>query len=138
MTKRHGLIVRWLLGIAGILLCCCDFPPDNFYFPKYDKVLIENIALSRSQMSDLESLLHELSAFQCEVYEQPDHIISGAFTGSANFDYYSIFAGKKFIYKGFYLEAWTERMSGRTSTCYKIDKKTIDYINSICKCSGIR
>lgn len=97
---------------------------------KYDLVSVNGKKIQSSENPKLAKLLTSLEARSLEVYSKPDFEINIKCNGGKVL--ISVFEEEKFVYKGFYLDAWEDRMKGRLSEGYKLSKELenfLDYFN---------
>lgn len=97
---------------------------------KYDLVSVNGKKIQSSENPKLAKLLTSLEARSLEVYSKPDFEINIKAKGEIIL--ISVFEEEKFVYKGFYLDAWEDRMKGKVSEGYKLSKELenfLDYFN---------
>ena len=102
---------------------------DDFDFSNSEYVKLDESRLNRKQIQNIVRALNKLRKREIEIYSKPSYQITYEVNGSIY--YISIFEKEKFVFNGYYLDAWTERMEGNKSTGYKLDKALIDLINEL-------
>ena len=83
---------------------------------------INTKVVSKEDLKKLNGHLKGLRVVRKDVYEKPIFVIKNGK------EFFSIFESG-LIYPGFYLDAWTDRMKGGKSVCYKL--KSLDEIKKL-------
>lgn len=95
-----------------------------------DVVKYNGIKLSKSQSEKLADLLADLPEIKKKIYEKPTSFL--IVTDESNqIAEYAVFFKEGFILKGDYLDAWTQRMEGKASVCYRLNDKTKNYLQQL-------
>ncbi len=112
------------LFAVNTLVSCDRFTANNsFNLIESKSVSINNIQLSEKQKIEINNLLNELRSKSQETISKPEYIIK--FKKGSEEKYISIFVKESFVYKGFYLESWTERMVGKESKGYNLNSSLL-------------
>ncbi len=96
---------------------------DSFDLNESDRVTINKTVLSKDQISDLNFLLNDLRATSEDTYSKPNYTIRSKVGSETKI--ISVFVKESFVYKGDYLNSWTERMTGEGSKGYKLNSKLL-------------
>ena len=114
---------------ALLCLSCSKTQTHDFDFNNSEFVKLNDAQLTDKQIRKLESALNKLEGDTEEIYSKPSDQIT--FTTDGKASYLSIFADEKFVFEGFYLDAWTARMEGRESAGFKLSSDLSDLINEL-------
>lgn len=85
--------------------------------------------LTKLETSKLEKELSQLKADKTQIYDKPDFEIN--IQNGKNSTIISVFKNARFVYKGYYLETWTDRMQDMASKGYGTSTKLITLLESI-------
>lgn len=129
ILRKFSLLI---IVIFSFLIDACgqNTKPIIDSISKYDLVSVNGKKIQSSENPKLAKLLTSLEARSLEVYSKPDFEINIKAKGEIIL--ISVFEEEKFVYKGFYLDAWEDRMKGRLSEGYKLSKELenfLDYFN---------
>lgn len=129
ILRKFSLLI---IVIFSFLIDACgqNKKPIIDSISKYDLVSVNGKKIQSSENPKLAKLLTSLEARSLEVYSKPDFEINIKAKGEIIL--ISVFEEEKFVYKGFYLDAWEDRMKGKVSEGYKLSKELenfLDYFN---------
>lgn len=129
ILRKFSLLI---IVIFSFLIDACgqNAKPIIDSISKYDLVSVNGKKIQSSENPKLAKLLTSLEARSLEVYSKPDFEINIKAKGEIIL--ISVFEEEKFVYKGFYLDAWEDRMKGKVSEGYKLSKELenfLDYFN---------
>jgi hypothetical protein len=92
---------------------------------------VNETKLRPTEIDELRTAFGTLKTIKRSVYSEPDFEILLFRPGEDEPGYYSIWLRDGFIYEGYYLGAWTERMIRDYSKVYRIDSRTRNLLSSI-------
>ena len=125
MTKFRKLL---LIAVAAICVSC-NSSTGKFDFSKSELVKLNDIELNASQIQQVQAELNSLGKRKKTIFSKPTHLIT--FQKGGEERYISIFEKEDFVFKGYYLDAWTDRMKDSRSNGYKLSKDLEDLIEKI-------
>lgn len=153
--KVLSLLVLLILGSCAVLfyLGWLPFAKRGLKLDYITSITVKKKRLTAKQLKTFQSLAMNLSISSKEIYSKPDFVLmkwtkptsnnSGksqtyfkvvkAKSGVKYPDALSIWLNDGFIYEGFYLDAWTARMSGQSSKIYYINGKMKTFLRSTFK-----
>ena len=109
----------FLLFVFLVVSCSAqvdDLP--NFDFNNSEFVKLNDTQLYENQIQELKIALNKLKERKKEIYSKPSQQI--IFKIDSKIQFISIFEEEAFVYKGHFLEAWTDRMEGHKSNGFKL------------------
>lgn len=116
--------------LFSVIILCFSCKGGGIHLSKTDAVKYNGIKLSKNQSEKLADLFADLQEVKKKVYEKPESFL--IVTDKDNqIAEYAVFIKEGFILKGDYLDAWTERMEGKSSVCYRLDNKTKKYLQHL-------
>ena len=80
---------------------------------------------------ELDEILINLPTGHRSIWHRPDHVLLLYRKTSSDPEYLSIFLKDGFIYEGYYLEAWTDRMNNEKSLVYIMSKDQVEKVRLI-------
>ena len=92
-----------------------------------DAATMSGTPLTAEHVAAINERLRGGQEARVEVYEKPGFVI--AFQDGGRTVRYSVFAD--YVYVGDYLDAWQDRMSGRTSRVYRVGSELWSYLSSL-------
>ena len=120
--------MKTVLSVILLLVACnTGEHHQDFNLTPY-KVSINGTALSKKEVVDFEKQLNETLRFQKEVYDKPDVVVHLESNGKTK--EISFFTKEDYFYYGSYLDAWYDRMRGKSSPCYKLSKELLKIVES--------
>ena len=125
-----------LLLIILILVSCSsnsDEIKDSLNILQYKSVKLNNYEISNKETAALNKYLQNLSTASYSIYDKSDITLYCYDDKNELRGTFSVFFKQKIIYKGFYLDAWTERMENKKSVCIKINDSAVSYLENLIK-----
>lgn len=123
MPELRGYIIVLLLGLLSF--SCSS--TQTMEMPNFSYVY-KNKILETSQQVRLKELFSELPQTLHTFETKPDAELIGYDKSTCTIAVYSIYLKDKIVFNGHYLEAWTERMMGNASICYKLTSKAKNFL----------
>ena len=90
----------------------------------------EEIQLDGEDQDNLRALLKQLPSMGKGVYDIPD-LEFVAYVQGQEPAYYSVWLEEGYIYNGYFLEAWTERMIDDRADVYRINRETRNFLQEL-------
>jgi len=100
------------------------------------KVLFESAEIKGDDIEKLNFFLGKLKSVNKAIYSKADGHLLFFVEGNYEPIPYAIFFRENLIYEGYFQDAWTERMQGSLSRCYKMDSEAREFLMSILKKSS--
>jgi hypothetical protein len=117
-----------LLSVLLIVSCSAQFDNlNNFDFSNSEFVKLNDTNLNENQIKKLKITLNKLKEGKKEIYSKPSQQI--IFKINSQILYISIFEEEAFVYKGHFLDAWTDRMEGHQSNGYELNNELRNLLN---------
>lgn len=124
---KHLIILVFLaISIMG-----CENKASNIAIPQPTKVTYSGVELSVDEIHKLEVLLHSLKPVKREITTKADSCILFFAKDKKEPVPLSIFLDEGILYEGYFQDAWTDRMQGKSSLCYKLDKNTKRFLSRL-------
>ena len=123
-------IFRKISLLLILLIVSCSAQVDdsnNFDFSNSEFVKLNDTNLNENQIQELKTTLNKLKEREKEIYSKPSQQI--IFKTDSEIQYISIFEEEAFVYKGYFLDAWTDRMEGHKSNGYELDNELRNLFN---------
>ena len=119
-----GLVV-FIIAIFNVINCVVAGKSESQITLKgYSRIVLadgSNLEHS-SELNELISIIPKAKRF---VWSRPDQVLILHSNDSKEIKYLSFFLRDGFVYEGYYLEAWTDRMQGNKSPVYLLNKNEI-------------
>ena len=131
LTLTKFCFIPWkcfLLFCVITLIAACNIPAfgDAFDFGSSEFVMFNEIELDADQIKQLETVLNSLEKKKIFIFKKPAHQIKFSTGGESRF--ISIFEEEKFVFQGYYLDAWEDRMKDVKSKGYRLSGDLEDLI----------
>lgn len=95
---------------------------SGLILPKSTKMIYSGVNLTTDEQEKIRGLFSTMKATRKEIYKKSDDHLLCFIHGQKNPKAFAVFLKDGLIYEGYFQDAWTERMRGDKSTCYKMDK----------------
>jgi hypothetical protein len=87
--------------------------------------------LTKQQLSHFKSLARKQWSSSKLIYSKPDYIFFEESPSGHHTKFVSIWLKGGFLYKGYFLDAWTERMKGKKSKVYLLSQNMKRFLLSL-------
>ncbi|WPD24498.1 MAG: hypothetical protein SD837_08015 [Candidatus Electrothrix scaldis] len=130
---RSAIVVLLLFNLITVSSCSGEEKSRLILPRQVKKVLYERVEIKGNDFEKLNSFLSKLESVHREIYSKADGHLLFFVEGKYEPIPYAIFFKENLIYEGYFQDAWTERMQGNVSLCYKMDNETREFLMSILK-----
>lgn len=126
--------ITFIVVLLGLLTTGCtdiDSQEIGLKLPEYNYMEYNKNRLEMAQVKELRNRFSNLIKTEHEFYEKPEFMLVGFEKNEEKTDFYSIYVQEGFIYQGYFLDAWHDRMQGKSSPCYKLDRDTVQFLTQL-------
>jgi hypothetical protein len=132
MKPYYSTILRKGIICAALLTGCTPKNQLNLNFAKYEKVTTsEGIALKN--ITEIGAVLAGLPSQEKLIWNKPDKVLFLFQKNSSEPEMLSLFLSEGFVYQGYFIDAWTERMEGHKSRVYILSKEKEKKLSDLLK-----
>lgn len=129
---KEVIIIKKIIVLFSFLICLlfivsCVHKEINLM--QYDYVRYNNQDIDYNTIKKLNNMLNKQKKTAHTFYEYPDMLLE-CYKGNEK-TYISIYIKEGYLFKGYFLKAFTERMEDKKTKCYKLDNATIKILEEI-------
>lgn len=109
----------------------CTYGDSKLILPESKKMIFSGVELTSEEQKRIKVLFKEMKFIKKEIYNKAEAHLLCYVEGETEPKTYAVFLKDGLVFEGYYLDAWTERMEGKESMCYKITSDISKLFKSI-------
>ena len=131
LINKMGVRVTLSIFSQLISISACAYEEPKLVLPKSQKMIYSGVELTAEEQKIIRVLFQDMTIKKKEIYSKTGNHLLCYIEGEDDPKIYAVLLKDNLIYEGYFLDAWTERMEGKPSTCYKMTDKIHDFFESV-------